>query len=217
MQARHIDEGAAGRGAVAWGDGGLHVDGMGLVCPWDAFAPRGRHNRENALAAAALAAHAGLSATAIASGIASFVGGPHRLEVVAEIDGVRYINDSKATNPEAAMAALNAEPTGVHLIIGGQAKGTPFAPLAAVASGPVVRAYVIGEASVDIAEAFATAGIAIERSGRLSVAVRAAAARARPGEVVLLAPACASFDQFTGYEDRGDQFRALVATLPSGR
>jgi UDP-N-acetylmuramoylalanine--D-glutamate ligase len=207
--ARHVDQGAAGDGAAAWGAEGLHVDGLGLICPWDSVPLRGRHNRENAMAAAALVAHVGLSAAQIAAGLATFPGVAHRLETVAELAGVRFINDSKATNPEATMAALDAEPEGVHLILGGQAKGTPFGPLAEVAKS-VVRCYLIGEAADEIAAALSKASVPFEISRTLDEAVRAATANAHPAEVVLLSPACASFDQFSGYADRGDAFRRAV-------
>ena len=102
----------------------LHVDGLGLVAGWDAIPLRGRHNRENVMAAAALVAHAArLGADELAAGLASFAGVAHRFEVVGEIDGVTYVNDSKATNADAACAALDAYPSGVHLIAGGKAKG----------------------------------------------------------------------------------------------
>lgn len=216
VEARHIDDGDGGAGAVAWASGGLHLEGHGRVCAWDSVPLRGRHNRQNMMAAAALAAHAGLPVEAIALGLASFPGVPHRLEPVGQINGVRYINDSKATNPEAAMAALDAEPAGVHLILGGQAKGTPFGPLATAAKGVVVRAYVIGQAAEEISQAFAAEGIPVEGSGTLAAATASASAAALPGEVVLLAPACASFDQFDGYEDRGERFRALVQGIGDG-
>ena len=180
---------------------------------WDDVALRGRHNRENQMAAAALAHHAGAPAGAIAAGLASFPGVAHRLEVVGEAGGVRYVNDSKATNPEAAMAALDAYPQGVHLIAGGRAKGTPFGPLAAAARAGVVRAYLVGEAGPELEDALTAAGVPSERAGGVEAAVAAAAARARPGETVLLAPACASFDQFSGYEERGEAFRAAVRGL----
>jgi UDP-N-acetylmuramoylalanine--D-glutamate ligase len=164
------------------------------------------------MAAAALAAHAGLGAEALAAGLSTFPGVPHRLEQVDVVGGVRYINDSKATNPEATMAALDAEPAGVHLILGGQAKGTPFAPLAAACQG-VRRCYLIGEAADEIAGALFTAQVEFEVAGTLDQAVASASAYARQGEVVLLSPACASFDQFSGYADRGDAFRRAVGAL----
>jgi UDP-N-acetylmuramoylalanine--D-glutamate ligase len=210
----HLDEGPPGDGAVAWSEGGLHHRDLGLVAPWEAVALRGRHNRQNAMAAVALAAHAGAGPAGLAEGLASFPGVEHRLELVAEIGGVRYVNDSKATNPDAAIAALDAYPERVHLIAGGRAKGTPFAPLAAAARGAVVRGYLVGEASGEIADAFATAGIAADRLPTVEAAVAAAAGAARPGDVVLLAPACTSFDQYSSFEERGADFRAAVRRLP---
>ena len=147
-------------------------------------------------------------------GLASFPGVAHRLEVVAEIGGVRYVNDSKATNPDAAIAALDAYPARVHLIAGGRAKGTPFAPLADAARGVVVRAYLVGEASGEIAGRSRGEGIPAERVATIAEAVAAAAAGARAGDVVLLAPACTSFDQYSSFEERGEDFRAAVHGLP---
>lgn len=209
----HLDDGEPGPASAAWGAGGLHLAGTGLVARWEDVPLRGRHNRQNAMAAAALVRHAGLSPEEIAAGLATFPGVSHRLEVVAEDGGVLFVNDSKATNPEATLAALDAYPAGVHLILGGRAKGTPFGPLAQAARGPVVRAYLIGEAADDIAPALGEAGIEYERCGTLDVAVARAASRARRGEVVLLSPACASFDQFGGFEERGAAFARAVAAL----
>jgi UDP-N-acetylmuramoylalanine--D-glutamate ligase len=201
-----------GAGDVAWSAGGLHVDGLGRVAGWDEVPLRGRHNRQNAMAAAALAAVApGVDAAALATGLATFAGVAHRLERVAEVAGVLYVNDSKATNPDATVAALDAYPSGVHLILGGRGKGTSFAPVAEAAHGAVVRAYLIGEAGPEAGRALAAVGVPTEQSGTLEAAVAAAAAAARPGEVVLLAPACASFDQFSGFEARGESFRRAVA------
>jgi UDP-N-acetylmuramoylalanine--D-glutamate ligase len=209
----HLDEGEPGPGAAAWTVGGLHLAGPGFVIDWDLVPLRGRHNRQNVMAAAALALHAGVGPGDIASGLMSFPGVPHRLEVVGEKGGVRFLNDSKATNPEATMAALDAYPEGVHLILGGRAKGTPFGPLAAAARGGVVRAYLIGEAAGEIAPALDAEGIAYEQCGTLHAAVARSAAAASSGDVVLLSPACASFDQFTGFEQRGEAFRAAVVEL----
>jgi UDP-N-acetylmuramoylalanine--D-glutamate ligase len=217
--ARRLSQGGPGPDAVAWAEGGLHLAGAGLLARWEDLPLRGRHNRENQMAAAALAAHAGAPPDALAEGLRAFAGVPHRLEVVGEREGVRYVNDSKATNPEAAIAALDAYPAGVHLIAGGRAKGTPFDGLAAAARGGVVRAYLVGEAAPAIAAALAAAGVPHEHAETVEGAVLAAAARARPGETVLLAPACASFDQFSGFEARGDAFRqaarAAGATPPA--
>lgn len=202
--------GDEGPDTVSWADGGLHVRGLGLVAPWSDIPLRGAHNRENVMAAAAMAAHAGLGAGEIARGLATFPGVPHRLEVVGAHGGVTFVNDSKATNPAAAIAALDAYPSGVRLIAGGSSKGTPFGDLATAARGAVVHAYLIGETASDIAGALAAEGIPTTLAGDLPTAVSRAAAEAAPGEVVLLAPACASFDQFRGYEHRGDVFRDLA-------
>lgn len=209
----HLDEGEPGPDAAAWTVGGLHLAGRGFVIGWDRVPLRGKHNRQNVMAAAALALHAGVGTGDIASGLMSFPGVPHRLEVVADVGGVRFLNDSKATNPEATMAALDAYPERVHLILGGRAKGTPFGPLAAAARGGVVRAYLIGEAAEEIAPALDGEGIPFDNCGTLHEAVARSAAAAAPGEVVLLSPACASFDQFTGFEQRGEVFRAAVEDL----
>ena len=208
--ARRVYDGPAGPDAAAWAEGGLHVAGLGRVISWDDVPLRGRHNRENAMAAAALAAHAGAGADALAAGLRTFRAVPHRLEPVGSADGVRFVNVSRATNPDAAIAALDAYPAGVHLIAGGRAKGTAFDALAAAARAAVVRAYTVGEAGPEVAEAMRRAGVPAEECRTLEAAVAAAAARARPGETVLLAPACASFDQFSGYEERGEAFRAAA-------
>jgi UDP-N-acetylmuramoylalanine--D-glutamate ligase len=175
---------------------------------------RGRHNRENAAAAAAAARAAGAGEDAIADALRTFPGVPHRLEVIAQVDGVTYVNDSKATNVAAARPALAAyasEP--VHLVLGGSLKGEDFSPLAAAIGPNVRRAYLIGEAAPQLAEALSAADVPHELSGDLEGAVRAAASAAHPGEVVLLSPACASFDQFRDFEERGDTFRRLVGGL----
>ncbi len=171
---------------------------------------RGAHNRENAAAATAAARAAGIDDGAIAEALRSFPGVPHRLELVAEHDGVRYVNDSKATNVAAALRALAAygdEP--VHLILGGSPKGEDFAPLAA-AIGPNVRSvHLIGAEAPRLAEV-----IDGDRDETLEAAVTHAARLAGPGDVVLLSPACASFDQFANFEERGETFRALAAAVP---
>jgi UDP-N-acetylmuramoylalanine--D-glutamate ligase len=175
---------------------------------------RGWHNRENAAAAAAAARSAGIDDGAIARALESFTGVPHRLELVATVDGVEYVNDSKATNVAAARRALAAYADApVRLVLGGSLKGESFDGLAAAIGPNVRRAYVIGEAAADIERALDARGLAHERSGDLATAVHAAAAAARPGDVVLFSPACASYDQFRNFEERGDGFRRLVAEL----
>jgi UDP-N-acetylmuramoylalanine--D-glutamate ligase len=168
---------------------------------------RGAHNRENAAAATAAARAAGIADEHIAAALLTFPGVPHRLELVGERDGVRYVNDSKATNVAAALRALAAyadEP--VHLILGGSPKGEDFAPLAAAIGPNVKSVHLIGEEAERIAKL-----IEGHRDGDLQSAVAHAARLAEPGHVVLLSPASASFDQFENFEQRGDAFRALVA------
>jgi len=178
---------------------------------WEHAGLRGDHNLENALVAAAAARAAGATPDGIDRALREFSPLPHRLETVANAGGVEYVNDSKATNPDATIQALTAFPAGMHLILGGSLKGSDFSGLAsAVAAAPVERADLSGEAADAIAAALDGAGVAFERAGTLDAAVHAAAAAARPGETVLLSPACASFDQFRDYEDRGETFRRLA-------
>jgi UDP-N-acetylmuramoylalanine--D-glutamate ligase len=174
----------------------------------------GEHNRENAAAATVAAQAAGIPDDAIASALASFAGVPHRLELVRELDGVRWVNDSKATNPDAAERALGAYPPGLRVILGGSRKGMPFAGLAERArEAGVARAYLIGESADEIAEALAREGVRFRHSVDLEHAVADAHADAERGEVVLLSPACASYDQFENFEERGARFRELVEAL----
>lgn len=174
----------------------------------------GEHNRENAAAATAAARAAGIPDDAIAAALSAFAGVPHRLELVREVAGVRFVNDSKATNPEAAERALSAYPPGIRLILGGSRKGVPFARLAkrAAASG-VAQAYLVGDSADEIAEALAAEGVRFTYSRDLPTAVKDAFRDADPGEVVLLSPACASYDQFRDFEERGERFRELVEAL----
>ena len=170
----------------------------------------GRHNRENAAAATAAARAAGISDEAIADALQSFPGVAHRLELVAEIDGVRFVNDSKATNTAAASRALVAYDAPLHVILGGSRKGESFDELAGELRG---HAYLIGETAGEIAGALDRAGVPYVQCGDLAAAVAAAAESAQPGDVVLLSPACASYDQFHNFEDRGEDFRRLVQNL----
>jgi UDP-N-acetylmuramoylalanine--D-glutamate ligase len=171
----------------------------------------GAHNRENAAAATVAARAAGATEEEIARALRDFPGVAHRLEPVAERDGVLFVNDSKATNVAAALRAVAAYDRPLLLIAGGRAKGESFDPLAAAARGRVEHAFLIGEAAPELSEAFGE--LPHETSGDLGTAVAAAAATARPGDVVLLSPACASYDQFRDFEERGDEFRRLVEAL----
>jgi UDP-N-acetylmuramoylalanine--D-glutamate ligase len=172
----------------------------------------GAHNRENAAAATAAARAAGISDDAIARALEEFPGVEHRLELVDEIEGVRYVNDSKATNTAAARRALAAYDAPLRVILGGSLKGEDFAPLAE-AMQSVRAAYLIGEAADELDAALRPAGVTLVRCGDLATALVRAAADAQPGEIVLLSPACASFDQFRDFEERGEGFRRLVQKL----
>ncbi len=174
----------------------------------------GPHNRENAAAATVAARAAGIDDDSIARALTTFEGVPHRIELVRERGGVRFVNDSKATNVAAALRALASFPADrLHVIVGGRGKHESYAPLAAAfKTGDV--AYLIGEASDEIAPALAAAGVQHVLAGDLETAVGEAAAAASSGDVVLLSPACASFDQFRDFEARGDAFRTLVEALP---
>ncbi len=173
----------------------------------------GAHNRENAVAATMAARAAGIDDEAIGEALRSFPGVEHRLELVAEIEGVRYVNDSKATNTSAARRALAAYDAPLRLILGGRAKGESFDGLAAKI-GPRARSvHLIGEAAGQLASALEIHGVHYELNGDLETAVRSAAAKAEPGDVVLLSPACASYDQFSNFEERGEAFRRLVEAL----
>jgi UDP-N-acetylmuramoylalanine--D-glutamate ligase len=174
----------------------------------------GLHNRENAAAATAAARAAGIDDAAIAEALRTFPGVPHRLELVRELRGVRYVNDSKATNTAAARrgaAAYDAAP--LRLILGGSRKGEDFGSFARELPDTVRSMYLIGESAAEIAAALDAAGRTYAHAGDLAHAVAHAAADAGPGDVVLLSPACASFDQFDDFEQRGETFRRLVEGL----
>ena len=175
----------------------------------------GAHNRENAAAATVAARSLGLGDAAIAEALRSFPGVPHRLELVRELDSVRFVNDSKATNVAAALRGLAAYDAPLHLILGGSLKGESFAPLArAIRERGGVRSIgLVGEASDELDAALVAEGLAFARAGTLDRAVADAAAAAEPGDIVLLSPACASYDQYANFEERGDAFRALVEAL----
>jgi UDP-N-acetylmuramoylalanine--D-glutamate ligase len=194
------------------------IPGKGRRADFDADDPLpaeplipGAHNRENAAAATVAARAAGASEEEIARALREFPGVPHRLEPIVERDGVLFVNDSKATNVAAAIRGLAAYDRPLLLIAGGRVKGESFAPLAAAARGKVERAFLVGEAAPELARALGE--IPHETSGDLETAVAGAAAAGRPGDVVLLSPACASYDQFRDFEERGDEFRRLVEAL----
>lgn len=176
---------------------------------------RGRHNLENAMAAALCARLLGVPGAAIQGGLDAFPGLPHRLELVRERGGVEWVNDSKATNVDSTLVGLAAFPTGrphVVLIMGGRGKRAPYAPLRPLFEGRVKALLTLGEDSGTVERELG--GLApTERVGTLAAAVVRAAELAATGDVVLLSPACASYDQFQSYEHRGESFRQLVGAL----
>jgi UDP-N-acetylmuramoylalanine--D-glutamate ligase len=167
---------------------------------------RGLHNRRNAMAAAAICLARGIDADAVRAGLRTFAGVEHRLEDVATVEDVLYVNDSKATNVDSTLVALEAFEAPVHLIAGGQGKGEDYEPLREPVGRRCAGVYLIGEEAERLG-----AVIGGTRCETLERAVAAAAAAARPGEVVLLSPACASFDQLADFEARGRAFKDLVA------
>ncbi len=198
------------RSAEAHADGGVLVlDGVPLL-PRADLPLLGDHNAANALAAALAARRLGIQPEAIAGALRRFVALPHRHQLVAEGSGVRWVDDSKGTNIGATAAGLAGYPPGtVHLILGGLGKGQDFRELRPAVEGRLTRLYVIGEASAQISAAL-QGSAPIEACGTLEEAVRRAAAHARPGDTVLLSPACASFDQFANYAHRGNEFARLA-------
>ncbi len=176
---------------------------------WPAL--QGPHNAKNAMAAAAATfATESVCFDDILSGLRTFPGLPHRMERIAEANGVLFVNDSKATNATSTAPALAAYPA-IHWIAGGQAKTTELDACVPL-FGNVKSAYLIGEAQ-ELFAALLAPHMAVQKSGTLEAATKAAFSAAEPGDVILLSPACASFDQFRDYEDRGDQFRALALAL----
>jgi UDP-N-acetylmuramoylalanine--D-glutamate ligase len=185
----------------------LEASELGLV---------GAHNADNAMAAAAAALAMGLGRDAVREGLRSFAGLPHRLERVADRDGVLYVNDSKATNVAAAAAGLRSFEGGVRAILGGSLKSPGFTGLLEPVSERCVACYLTGAAADSLERDLRPAreaGVELRRCEGLAHAVRAAATDARAGEVVLLSPACASFDAYRDFEARGEHFRSLVAEL----
>lgn len=168
----------------------------------------GSHNFENAGAALCATTALGLNPKLIEKALSEFKGLPHRLEFLGEHKGVRWFNDSKATNVESAVIAIKSFEGGVHLIVGGLGKGTSYAPLVEAAMNRAVQIYTIGSDAPKIVEAF-SAHFALTDAGDLTKAVEAAAQNAKPGEVILLAPACASYDQYSSYIARGEDLRRL--------
>jgi UDP-N-acetylmuramoylalanine--D-glutamate ligase len=186
------------------------------VAPVAEITLRGVHNVENVLAATAMALWTGMDPATIRKGIAMFRGVAHRIERVHDARGVTFYNDSKGTNVASTVKALESFPEPVILIAGGKGKGQDFAPLAAVARGRVRNAVLIGMDRDQLRRVLDGAGIPTENAESMEEAVRLASRRARIGDVVLLSPACASFDMFQNYEHRGEVFKDAVRRLVPG-
>lgn len=213
------------RGRILWFGEQLPGDGVTLEDGWIVHRGDGRetrifetarllipgsHNIQNALAATACSLSMGIGAEVIARALAEFRGVPHRLELVGEINGVRFYNDSKATTPEAATVGIRAFDSPVIPILGGYDKGVSFDGMAREIAGHVRRAAVIGVTAPIIRASLDAAGVPADTYGTFDEAVAACADMARPGDVVLLSPGCASYDMFNNYEERGERFRELV-------
>ena len=205
-------------GAVTFGGPGADLEHVGDELRWRGepllvvgdIRLRGAHNLENAMAASAAALADGVDAEAVRDALRTFAGVPHRLEEVAERDGVLYVNDSKATNVDAARVGIEAfAPHTVHAILGGSLKGGGFAGLRSALAEHAVAAYLIGEAA-DRLTADLEGALTLHRAGDLASAVALARASAKPGEVILLSPATASYDQYKDFEQRGEHFRQLA-------
>jgi UDP-N-acetylmuramoylalanine--D-glutamate ligase len=206
-RARRVTFGPPGADMAAE-DGALRWQGEELMGAGEVRL-RGAHNLENAMAAAAAALATGLPRGAVREALATFPGVPHRLEEVGTVGGVLYVNDSKATNVSSAVRGIEAFEGGVHAILGGSLKGGGFGGLRDAVASHCRACYLIGEAAERLADDLDGAA-PLHRCGTLDRAVAAAGGAAHPGEVVLLSPACASFDQYRDYEERGAHFRALV-------
>jgi UDP-N-acetylmuramoylalanine--D-glutamate ligase len=207
--------GAAPDCEVALAEGTIFYDGEPLIAV-EELGLFGEHNAANAMAAASAALAMSIGRDAVHEGLRSFAGVPHRLEPVAEIGDVRFVNDSKATNVASAVVGIGAFEGGVHAILGGSEKEEPFGPLIAPLSERCTAGYLIGATADRLAAELSpvvSGGVPLHRCADLEDAVRRAALAARPGEVVLLSPACASFDSFENFERRGNHFREIVETL----
>jgi UDP-N-acetylmuramoylalanine--D-glutamate ligase len=209
--ARRVPFGGAGaelseRAGYLWWDDEPLIDVTEISLP-------GAHNRANAMAVAAACLARGIERDAVVAGLRTFPGVAHRLELIATRNDVAFVNDSKATNVASTLVALRSYARGVHLIAGGRGKSQDFSPLAPVVAERCRAVYLIGEAAAELEQALAPAGVPLHPEGELGAAVAAAAAAAAPGEVVLLSPACASYDQYPDFEARGAHFRQLVEEL----
>ncbi|QSQ24044.1 UDP-N-acetylmuramoyl-L-alanine--D-glutamate ligase [Pyxidicoccus parkwayensis] len=193
-------------------EGGFRLDFLGEHYRLTNRALRGAHNAQNAMAAALLARLGGVAADAVQAGLDSYPGLPHRMESVRVLDGVEWVNDSKATNVDSVLVALRAFKGDLWLIAGGKGKGAPYAPMVDAGRGKVKGVLTIGQDADTIAKAYAGQAPVLA-CGTLDAAVKKAREVAKAGDTVLLSPACASYDQFKNFEDRGDTFKRLVGAL----
>jgi UDP-N-acetylmuramoylalanine--D-glutamate ligase len=203
-----VERGTFVRGErIVWRDS----NGDREIMPAKDISLKGAHNLENVLAAVCVGMLAGIEPAQIRRAVSEFKAVEHRLEYVATVRGVEYYNDSKATNVDATIKALESFPGRIHLILGGKDKGSDYSVLNALLKERVKRVYTIGAAAAKIESQ--VRGTEIASAGTLEAAVKRASESASPGDVVLLAPACASFDQFDSYEHRGRTFKELVGQL----
>ena len=210
--ARRVSFGAGAGAELSERAGYLWWDEAPLLPVTEISLP-GAHNRQNAMATAAVCLARGIDADAVSAGLRTFPGVAHRLEAIGDINGVLWVNDSKATNVASTLVALRAYPGGIHLIAGGRGKRQDFSPLASPVAERCSAVYLIGEAAGDLGTALGGTGIPLHQVGDLEHAVAAAREAARPGQTVLLSPACASYDQYPDFEARGEHFRSLVESL----
>ncbi|MFY2560831.1 UDP-N-acetylmuramoyl-L-alanine--D-glutamate ligase [Corallococcus terminator] len=193
-------------------EGGFRLDFQGEKYRLNNRALRGAHNAQNAMAATLLARLGGVSVEAVQAGLDSYPGLPHRLESVRVLDGVEWVNDSKATNVDSVLVALHAFQDGLWLIAGGKGKGAPYTPMVEAGRGKVKGVLTIGADAELLARAY-EGQAAVHACGTLAAAVAKARELSKAGDTVLLSPACASYDQFKNFEDRGDSFKRLVGAL----
>jgi UDP-N-acetylmuramoylalanine--D-glutamate ligase len=198
---------------------GFWMEGADLIADGEFWMPRsevqlqGRHNVENVLAAGCCAHLAGAPLDALRRAVAGFPGVEHRIEFVRELNGVRYFNDSKGTNVDATIKALESFESGVWLILGGRDKASDYTPLRPLIEARGRAVLLIGEATPIIEHQLAGISIPITSCGDMASAIAYSSARVVPGDVVLLSPACASFDQYSGYNERGRHFKSIVNQL----
>ncbi len=207
---KEVERGAFVRGArILWRDGTAERE----IMPLSEISLKGAHNVENVLAAVCVGMLARIEPAQIRNAVGCFKAVEHRLEFVATVGGVDYYNDSKATNVDATIKALESFAGRIHLILGGKDKGSDYRLLNPLLEGRVKRVYTIGAAAAKIESQIR--GVGVVKVGTLEAAVKSASDCATAGDVVLLAPACASFDQFTSYEHRGRIFKEQVRQLAS--